>query len=105
MLDRRSAPPRLERYEIRRFLGAGGHGSVYEAFDPKLDRRVAIKVLRTAWEGEGDKGHEARLLREGRAIARISDPRVVAIHDVAQCSADFMATSQKGSAPAVFMVM
>jgi hypothetical protein len=106
LLDRRSAPRRLERYEILRFIGMGGHGSVYEAFDPKLDRRVAIKILRSVWEGDAEESRERRLLDEARAIARTSDPRVVAVHDVARCPAAFLAAiGGKGPASSVFMVM
>jgi len=56
---------------------------VYSAFDPELGRRVALKILRpasTVVAGEDDR--QARLLREARALARLSHPDVVTVHDV-----------------------
>ncbi len=67
----------LGRYRIERELGAGGMGVVYVAFDGDLERRVALKVLRA------DDDHAAkRLLREARAMARLSHPNVVTVHEV-----------------------
>lgn len=66
--------PRLGRYEIVRVLGEGAFGLVYEAEDPKLERRLAIKVLR------GSAGDDT--LAEARAIARISHPNVVTVYEV-----------------------
>jgi tetratricopeptide (TPR) repeat protein len=71
----------LGRYLILGQLGKGGMGAVYAAYDPELDRRVAIKVVETA-----DPDHatqlQTRLLREAQAMARVSHPNVVPIHDV-----------------------
>jgi tetratricopeptide (TPR) repeat protein/predicted Ser/Thr protein kinase len=69
----------IGRYVVVGHLGAGGMGSVYAAFDAQLERRVAIKVLRP--DARGGDGH-ARLLREAQAMARLSHPNVVAVHDV-----------------------
>lgn len=71
---------RLERYEIVRRLGEGGMGVVYEAHDPDLDRPVAIKLMHPQKPAGGDENR--RLLREARALARVSHPHVVAVHDV-----------------------
>lgn len=67
-------PETIGRYQIDRIIGSGAMGIVYEAADPQLERRVAIKVLR----GEG---HRDRLLREARAAAQISHPNVIAVFD------------------------
>ncbi|HEY5949349.1 MAG TPA: serine/threonine-protein kinase [Kofleriaceae bacterium] len=67
-------PEMIGRYQITTMLGSGAMGIVYEAIDPQLERRVAIKVLR----GEG---HRDRLLREARAAAQISHPNVIAVFD------------------------
>ena len=69
----------IGRYVLLDVLGAGGMGVVYSAFDPDLDRRIAVKVLR-----RGNESREAqdRLLREAQAMARLSHPNVVAVHDV-----------------------
>ncbi|HEU0032202.1 MAG TPA: protein kinase [Kofleriaceae bacterium] len=69
----------LGRYKIERELGAGGMGVVHAAFDPDLERRVALKVLRS--EGVGAEGRQ-RLLREARAMARLVHANVVTVHEV-----------------------
>ncbi|MBK7824026.1 serine/threonine-protein kinase [Nannocystis sp.] len=71
--------PRVGRYTVLRKLGAGGMGVVYAAFDESLDRKVAIKVLR---DRQGDPEGQGRLLREAQALARLSHPNVVGVHDV-----------------------
>src|SRR5262249_21974848 len=71
----------IGRYLILGPLGAGGMGTVYAAYDPELDRKVAIKVLRSDDE-HGDPDARTRMLREAQAIARLSHPNVVAVHDV-----------------------
>ena len=70
------------RYLILGLVGRGGMGEVYAAFDPRLDRKVALKILREM-TGPGTSAHAAqqRLLREAQAIARLSHPNVVVVHD------------------------
>ena len=63
------------RFMLLSQLGEGGSGEVYAAFDPLLDRKVAIKVLRGAGRDETE------LVREGRFLAKLSHPGVVAVHD------------------------
>jgi tRNA A-37 threonylcarbamoyl transferase component Bud32/tetratricopeptide (TPR) repeat protein len=70
-------PTRLGRYLVINKLGAGGMGVVLAAYDPELDRKVAIKLLRA---GPSDDA-SARLLREAQALARLSHPHVVQIYD------------------------
>ncbi len=72
------------RYTLLYPLGEGGMGSVHAAFDPKLDRRVALKFLRADLLNAPKVGHQERLLREARALARLSHPHVVSIYDVAE---------------------
>jgi tetratricopeptide (TPR) repeat protein len=72
------APERLGRYLVIKRLGAGGMGVVYKAYDPALDRRVAVKLLRGRESGQA----RARLLREAQAMARLSHPNVVPVFDV-----------------------
>ncbi|MEZ4447955.1 MAG: tetratricopeptide repeat protein [Nannocystaceae bacterium] len=67
------------RYLVLSPLGEGGMGVVYEAYDPELDRRVALKLLQSTLAGADGR---ARLLREAQALARLSHPSVVAIFDV-----------------------
>lgn len=71
------------RYVLLERVGAGGMGVVYAAYDPQLDRRIALKVLK----GRGFRrtlGSDGptRLLREAQAMAKLSHPNVVALHDV-----------------------
>ncbi len=74
----------IGRYTLLYPLGEGGMGSVHAAFDPKLDRRVALKFLRTDLLGTTETGHRERLVREARALARLSHANVVSIFDVAE---------------------
>jgi eukaryotic-like serine/threonine-protein kinase len=70
------------RYLVVRTLGAGGMGVVYLAYDPQLDRGVALKVLRPGARS-ADRGEaQARLLREAQVMARLSHPNVVPVYDV-----------------------
>jgi tetratricopeptide (TPR) repeat protein len=71
----------LGRYTILTFIGRGGMGEVYAAYDPELDRRVAIKLLRPE-RGDGAAPGQSRLLREAQAMARVAHRNVVAVHDV-----------------------
>jgi serine/threonine protein kinase/tetratricopeptide (TPR) repeat protein len=65
------------RYRLLQELGAGGMGVVFEALDPELDRKVAIKLLQPRF-------HQDQLVREARALARLSHPNVVTVHDVGE---------------------
>src|SRR5438046_78081 len=68
------------RYLVLDQLGAGGMGVVYAAYDPELNRRVALKLLQT--QAAGESGERGRMLREAQALARLAHPNVVAIYDV-----------------------
>jgi tetratricopeptide (TPR) repeat protein/predicted Ser/Thr protein kinase len=70
---------RLGRYEIVREISRGKAGAVYEARDPSLDRRVALKVLETDRLGGPPL---RRFLREGKLLARVRHPNVVQIHEL-----------------------
>ena len=75
-LTRAEDPDRIDRFIVLERLGAGGMGVVLEAYDPDLDRRVAIKVLK---HSDSDSEARARLLREAQSMARLSHPNVVAV--------------------------
>ena len=70
---------RLGPYEIQSLLGAGGMGEVYRAHDSKLNREVAVKVLPGSLAG--DLAALARFQQEARAVASLSHPNILAIHD------------------------
>ena len=73
---------RLGKYEIQTVLGRGGMGVVYRAYDPTLNRTVAVKVLpaHLTW----DKQFVERFLREAQAAAGLNHPNIVTIHDVGE---------------------
>lgn len=72
----------LGRYVILTRLGEGGMGVVYAAYDPELDRKIALKLLRDIGNAAGYEQARARMLREAQAMARLSHPNVIAVHDV-----------------------
>ncbi|RKH98155.1 hypothetical protein D7Y04_24705 [Corallococcus sp. AB038B] len=72
----------LGRYVVLERLGAGGMGVVHAAYDPSLDRRIGLKLLRAPTSTSGSQGGTERLLREAQAAARTRHPHVVAVHDV-----------------------
>ena len=67
------------RYRLERRLGRGGMGTVYEATDSALDRRVAVKMIRDDWIGGEVAAEQFR--NEARAAARLGHPNVVVVHD------------------------
>jgi tetratricopeptide (TPR) repeat protein/predicted Ser/Thr protein kinase len=74
-------PIRIERFVVLSRLGQGGMGVVYAAYDERLDRKVAIKVMLPG--GEQERARE-RMLQEARALARIVHPNIVAVHEVGE---------------------
>jgi hypothetical protein len=71
------------RYVVLAEVGAGGMGVIFACYDPKLDRRVALKRVR-AVSGKHASERRERLLREAQALARLSHPNVIAVHDVGE---------------------
>ena len=71
----------IGRYVVLGLLGRGGMGEVFAAYDPELDRKIAVKLLR-ARSGAATVEERTRLLREAQAIAKLSHPNVVVIYDV-----------------------
>jgi serine/threonine-protein kinase len=74
-------------YEVISLLGEGGMGQVYRGRDPRLGRDIAIKIL--ARDAARDSEAIARLEREARAIASLSHPNILAVHDVGREAGDF----------------
>src|SRR5262245_25935953 len=73
---------KIGRFTLIEVLGTGGMGVVLAAYDPQLDRKVAIKILRTrGLSGARREKEAARLLREARAMAQLSHPHVVTVYD------------------------
>ena len=76
----------IGRFFLLNRLGAGGMGVVWAAYDPQLDRKVALKFVRADAIGpassEASRNILARFAREAKAMARVSHPNVIAVHDV-----------------------
>lgn len=89
-----AAAPRIGRYRVRERIGRGGHGEVFAAFDPELQRDVAIKILHLGREVDAS----AWLVAEGRTLARLAHEHVVSVYDVGAFATD-------DAADGVFLVM
>lgn len=82
--------PRVGRFEIVERIGLGGMGRVFRAYDPQLERDVALKLILSGVEAdelatdladEERRANQQRLLREARALASLSHPNVVAVYE------------------------
>jgi len=83
--DQRSLGTSVGRYVVLEEVGRGGMGRVLRAYDPKLQREVALKEVRSKALGrEGAR----RLVSEARAMAKLSHPNVVAVYDVHELEQD-----------------
>ncbi len=74
-------PAKLGKYQIRRELGRGAMGVVYEGFDPLIERVVAIKTIRPDQLDEGAADLLARFRREAQAAGRLNHPGIVSIYE------------------------
>jgi tetratricopeptide (TPR) repeat protein/tRNA A-37 threonylcarbamoyl transferase component Bud32 len=74
----------LGRYVVLEHVASGGMGSVYAAYDPQLDRRVALKLILPRHGTAVSEKAKARLRAEAQALARLNHPHVVTVHDVAE---------------------
>ncbi|MEK6286676.1 MAG: protein kinase [Acidobacteriota bacterium] len=85
-----AAPPLIEpeghigRFEIRRSLGAGGMGEIFESYDTELERTVAIKVL--ASKHIEDETMKQRFLREARMASQLNHPNIATIHEIGEAA-------------------
>ena len=74
---------KVGRYVVNELIGEGGMGIIYTAYDPQLDREIALKLLRAhGVPGTEDSSGQARLLREAQAMAQLSHPNVLPVYDV-----------------------
>jgi serine/threonine protein kinase len=78
---------KVGKYEIRSLLGEGGMGAVYLAYDPLIEREVALKVL--SQDVGSNPSALQRFLGEARAIGRLSNPHVVSIYDIDQWNGQY----------------
>jgi serine/threonine protein kinase len=72
----------LGRYTVLGMIGKGAMGEVYAAYDPQLDRKIAIKLVRLGRDQGSAREGRVRLMREAQAIAKLSHPNVVTVYDV-----------------------
>jgi len=85
LFDSPAEPVKLGRFVLIDRLGAGRMGSVYSAYDPKLDRKVAVKLIRRELiAADQVEERQQRLQREAKAMAQINHANVVAVHDVGE---------------------
>ena len=78
-----AAGERIHRFHILELIGKGGMGAVYKAYDPELDRRIAIKILAVSNQHDETASlPHARIKREAKALARLNHTNVVSIYDV-----------------------
>ncbi len=103
-------PPSLEsvraafpHLEITGLIGSGGMGAVFKARQPQLDRFVALKILPT--ELAGQPGFSERFQREGQALAKLSHPHIVTIHDFGKVAADFSPLSTLNAQPPLYFLL
>jgi len=88
------------RYTVLNPLGRGGMGEVVAAYDSRLDRRLALKLLRRELDcSQSQRDLETRMLREAQAMARLSHPNVVAIYDVGTLEGGLRAPASPGPVP------
>ena len=79
MSGHEAAPQRLSRFELRRVLGQGAQASVWLAFDPHLEREVAVKILRRG--GLDATDNDAQWLHEARSVSRLTHPHIVPVFE------------------------
>ncbi|MBK9752087.1 MAG: serine/threonine protein kinase [Nannocystis sp.] len=75
-------PPQIGRFTVLSTLGRGGMGVVYTAYDPELDRKVALKLVHLGGDPEHLALARERLLHEAQTMARLSHPNVVGVYEV-----------------------
>ncbi len=78
----RHAGEAVGRYVVLERVGAGAMGAVYAAYDPALDRRVALKLLHFEPRARRRERRRERLLQEAKALARLRHPNIVTVYDV-----------------------
>src|SRR5258706_15532615 len=79
IVDNPLQPTYIGSYQVTRLLGAGAFGEVYQAYQPFLDRQVAIKLLHT--DLTSDEVVQQQFMNEARTIARLRHPNIVSVYE------------------------
>ncbi len=108
LFDHKAPAPVLDRYVLLDKIGEGGLGVVFKAYDPDLDRQVALKLLRL--REDAGPPQSSMLLQEARLMAQLSHPNVVRVYDVGVYSRRDLGLAARRDAlgiptPGVFLVM
>lgn len=74
-------PAMLGRFELRRVLGQGGQATVWLGYDPRLDREVAVKLMRLGTGGNDDAATVSQWLQEARSVSRLNHPHIVPVFE------------------------
>ena len=84
--SKKIVPPlnKLGRYEIAAEIGAGAMGKVYKAFDPLIERTVALKTIRMDLKGKQQSDFEARFFREAESAGTLNHSNIVRIFDAGE---------------------
>jgi serine/threonine protein kinase len=72
---------KIDRFTILDHIGTGAMGIVYAAYDPNLDRKIAVKLVRAPKSAEAEHVQE-RMVAEARAMAKVSHPNVISVYEV-----------------------
>ena len=89
--------PLIGRYRLLERLGSGGMGTVYAAYDDRLDRKIAVKLIHT--RRSGDDEVRQRTLREARVLARLSHPNVVHVYEVGELEGELFVAMEFMAGP------
>lgn len=92
--------PCFPQLEVLGLLGQGGMGTVFKARQRKLDRMVAVKIIRP--ETASDPAFAERFMREARTLARLNHPSIVAVHDFGEVNLPEIRTDSKASGETLF---
>ena len=98
LFGQRQASRKVGRFTLLEPVGRGGMGTVYAAYDPQLDRKIAIKLLSVGRNSADQTTPRRRMLAEARAMAKVSHPNVVAVYEVGVVDDD-------EPAPSIFVAM
>lgn len=99
LFGERQASRKVGRFTLLEPVGRGGMGTVYAAYDPQLDRKIAIKLLTISGTVDDPSTPRRRMLVEARAMAKVSHPNVITVYEVG------VVDNEDGEEPSIFVAM